>query len=58
VARNPIQFQKGLSLSAFLDLYGTETKCEAAVKAWRWPDGFECPQCGGREHAIVGARRL
>lgn len=58
MARNAIQFQKGLSLKAFQDLYGTEAKCEAAVRAWRWPNGFVCPRCGGREHAIVGARKL
>jgi transposase-like protein len=58
MSRNPIQMQKGLSLTAFLERYGTEAKCETAVRAWRWPDGFVCPQCGGREHAIVGARRL
>lgn len=58
MARNPIQFQKGLSLKAFQDLYGTEAKCAAAVRRWRWPNGFVCPRCGGREHAIVGARDL
>lgn len=58
MSRNPIQMQKGLSLTAFLERYGTEAKCEAAVRAWRWPDGFVCPECGGREHAIVGKRRL
>ncbi len=25
---------------------------------WRWPDGFVCPKCGSRNHAIVGERRL
>lgn len=58
VARNPVQFQKGLSLAKFLERYGTEAKCEKAVRAWRWPDGFVCPRCGGREHTIVGAREL
>ena len=58
MARNSIQLQKGLSLKAFLGLYGTEAKCAAAVKAWRWPDGFVCPRCGSQDHAIVGARKL
>ena len=58
MARNPIQFQKGLSLAAFLERYGSEAKCEAAVKAWRWPDGFICPRCGSSDHAVVGARFL
>jgi len=58
MARNPIQFQKGLSLRAFQERYGTEAKCEAAVRQWRWPSGFVCPRCGGREHTIVGSRDL
>lgn len=58
MARNPIQFQKGLSLTDLQEKYGVEEQCEAALKAWRWPDGFVCPHCGGRKHAIVGARRL
>ena len=29
MARNGIQFQKGLSLPDFLRLYGTEEQCEA-----------------------------
>lgn len=58
MARNAIQMQKGLSLTKFLELYGTDAKCEAAVKAWRWPDGFVCPHCGSKDHAVVGARDL
>ena len=43
---NGIQFQKGLSLPAFLRDYGTEEQCEAAFIKARWPDGFICPCCG------------
>lgn len=58
MARSAIQFQKGLSLSELNARYGSEAQCEAALAAWRWPDGFVCPHCGEREHAIVGRRRL
>lgn len=58
MARNRLQFQKGLSLTEFTEAYGTEEQCEAALKAWRWPDGFVCPHCGETEHAVVGKRRL
>jgi len=58
VARNPVQFQKGLSLGAFLAAYGTEEQCHAALVALRWPDGFVCPRCGGRRHGVIGPRRL
>ena len=27
MARNPVQFQKGISLSEFLSQYGTEQQC-------------------------------
>lgn len=43
---NRIQFQRGLSLPEFLDQYGTEPCCEAALQAARWPHGFVCPACG------------
>lgn len=58
MSRNPIQLQKGLSLRQLQEKYGTEDQCEAMVRAWRWPDGFVCPHCGSRDHAIVGKRHL
>lgn len=58
MARNRIQFQKGLSEAGFVALYGTEDLCRAAVAEWRWPDGFVCPACGVTEHCIVGPRKL
>jgi transposase-like protein len=44
---NRIQFQPGLSMCEFFDCYGTEAKCQAALLAARWPQGFVCPDCGG-----------
>jgi transposase-like protein len=58
VARNKVQFQKGLSEAAFEALYGTEEKCRAVVIASRWPEGFECPACGGQAYCEVTTRRL
>ena len=60
MARNKVQFQKGMSEAQFDDLYGSEPLCHAALVQWRWPESFECPDCGGREHCIVkrGARSL
>ncbi len=46
MVRNPVQFQKGISLNAFLSLYGTEQRCFDALYRWRWPNGFVCPNCG------------
>lgn len=42
---NRVQFQPGLSMEEFLERYGTEEKCEAALVARRWPQGFVCPRC-------------
>jgi len=58
MARRAIQFQKGLSLSEFQRLYGTEDLCEAALEKTRLPDGFRCPRCGGNEHGLVYGRRF
>lgn len=58
MARNRIQFQKGLSEARFATLYGTEERCREALARWRWPDGFICPRCGGREHCVLAHRDL
>lgn len=44
---NRVQFQRGLSMPEFMDQYGTDAQCEAALTAARWPNGFACPPCGG-----------
>ncbi len=60
MARNKVQFQKGMSEGQFDGLYGTEALCHDALVRWRWPEGFECPDCEGQAHCIVkrGARVL
>ena len=58
MARNTVQFQKGLSEPEFERQYGTEAQCRAAVVAFRWPNGFECPVCGGKQHSVVKSRNL
>jgi transposase-like protein len=45
---NRVQFQPGLSMSAFLEQFGTEAKCYGALYRLRWPNGFRCPACGER----------
>ena len=54
---NRIQFQPGMSLSQFLELYGTEEQRVAALEKTRWPDGFRCPRCGEQKHGLVYGRR-
>src|SRR5436190_14602501 len=58
MARNKVQFQKGLSEARFAILYGTEEQCREQVFGWRWPSGFVCPVCGGKRHSVVKTRAL
>lgn len=51
MAMNWVQFQRGLSLSEFMQHWGTEGQCEAAVLNARWPQGFVCPHCQSTRHA-------
>jgi ribosomal protein L37AE/L43A len=48
---NRIQFQPGLSLTAFFQRYGTRAKCQQALFEMRWPSGFVCPKCASAEHS-------
>jgi transposase-like protein len=54
MSKNAVQFQKGMSLSEFLAQYGTVAQCEEALLAWRWPEGFVCPECGHTGYCILG----
>jgi hypothetical protein len=58
MARNPVQFQKGLGLAEFNALYGREDKCHAALIRMRWPEGFVCGKCGERKHSYANSRRV
>ncbi len=46
MAMNRVQFQPGLSMAEFLNRYGSDEQCEAALIESRWPTGFACPSCG------------
>jgi ribosomal protein L37AE/L43A len=58
MAKNRIQFQKGMSLSDFMARYGTEDNCRKALFHFRWPDGFVCPQCGNNTHCELKTRQV
>ena len=55
---NRVQFQKGLSIAEFMERYGTEEKCHAALVASRWPTGFVCPECGCTRHGTFERKGL
>ena len=46
MARNQVQFQKGISLPEFIRQFGGQEQCHDALFKWRWPSGFKCPECG------------
>jgi len=52
MGKNNIQLQAGLSLSQFIDSYGTEQQCEAVLAKSRWPEGFRCQNCGSCEGMV------
>ena len=53
--QNKIQFQPGMSISTFIELFGAEAQCEVALERARWPSGFVCQHCGDREHSTCSA---
>ena len=53
---NRMQFQPGLSMAEFMDRYGSDDKCEAALIESRWPAAFACPACGCGPDQLVSAR--
>jgi ISXO2-like transposase domain/Transposase zinc-ribbon domain len=58
MARNAVQFQKGLSMAEFQRRYGTEGQCHAALVGMRWPEGFVCPKCAGSRHSYCEPKRV
>lgn len=58
MAKNKIQFQKGLSLQEFLSHFGTEEQCRDVLFLWRWPQGYTCPECGHRDYCQLKSRQL
>src|SRR4051812_1305135 len=47
---------RGLGEAEFQAAYGTEERCRTAVEELRWPEGFVCPVCGGRQGTRLSTR--
>src|SRR5947209_7398336 len=47
---------RGLGEAEFQAAYGTEERCRTAVEELRWPEGFACPACGGRQGTRLSTR--
>jgi len=58
MAKNKIQFQRGMSLPDFMDQYGTEENCRTALFQLRWPNDFTCPVCGNTTCCEIRSRKV
>jgi hypothetical protein len=58
MAKNKVQFQKGISALQFHEQYGTEEQCREVLFKWRWPDGFRCPHCGNVTYCEIMQRKV
>jgi DNA-directed RNA polymerase subunit RPC12/RpoP len=47
-----------ISLIEWQKRFGTESNCIKALEKVRWPQGFQCPACGSRQHIFVATRKL
>ena len=46
------------TLDEFYRTFPTERRCWEALRRLRWPDGFRCPRCAGRNAHRLRARGL
>jgi len=58
MARNTIQFQKGMSIKRFFGQYGTEQQCREELERLRWPQGFICGKCGHTGYCVNKKRQV
>ena len=53
MAKNKVQFQKGISLVDFMKSYGSEEQCGQELYESRWPKGFVCPACSHNKYCKI-----
>lgn len=58
MAKNKIQFQKGMSITEFMKKYGSHEQCRKALFKLRWPNGYSCPICGNSTYCELKSREL
>ena len=58
MAKNYIQFQKGMSLPDFMAQYGKEEQCLEEAFRLRWPHGFRCPKCQNNTYCHLHSRKV
>lgn len=58
MAKNQVQFQKGISIHKFISMYGEEEQCQKRLFEMRWPSGFRCPNCGHDKYCQLKTRNI
>jgi len=58
MAKNKVQFQKGISIHRFMTMYGSETQCQKQLFNMRWSSGYCCPNCGHDKYCQLKSRPL
>ena len=43
-----------MTFDEFVKQFSTEEQCRDYLFQLRWPNGFECPRCSGKEYRIIG----
>jgi len=58
MAKNNVQFQKGFSLVELQAKCPSEEQCRGVLFRWRWPEGFNCPECGHTWYCHIKSRKV
>lgn len=58
MAKNKVQFQKSMTIHAFMNKFGSEAQCRSQLFRIRWPNGFICPNCGHTHYSELHSRPL
>lgn len=48
--------EQEMNLVELVDRFHSEDKCRAYLEELRWPDGLECPRCGGKTISRITTR--
>lgn len=49
---------EAISLLEWQNRFGSEEACAEALKKVRWPEGFICPECAGKEYSYITSRQV
>ncbi len=58
--KNKVQFQIGVSIPEFIEVFGTEKQCERYLETSKWPNGYKCVDCQSTRYGTyqAGSRKV